>query len=107
MILDNFNNAISIEHSKHFHDLTVSAAEIEKLSEIMLHDLHVMDDSIHRVEETSIQTLSSVTSAQQGVAKISSMEDGKAGSMYCRSGSRLTYRYSFLPNLHPQLAVCG
>lgn len=77
MIVDNFNSALSIGHSKHLHDLVVTAAEVEQLSQAILKDLHLLDENVHRVQETSNRTLASVEITQKDVARLSHMEDGK------------------------------
>lgn len=69
MVMDNFNNALSIGHSQHLHDLVVTAAEVDRVSQTMLQDLHRFDKSVNRVQETSDQTHASVKFTQKDVAR--------------------------------------
>jgi hypothetical protein len=77
MVMDNFNHALSIAHSQHLHRLVVTAAEVDRLSQTILQDLHLLGESFNRVEEISNETLSTAKLNQQDVARLSQMEDGK------------------------------
>jgi hypothetical protein len=80
MVLDNFNNALSIGHSKHLHDLVVTTAEVDQLSQTILQDLHALDAKVQRIQETSDRTFASAELTQKDVARLSHMEDGKITS---------------------------
>lgn len=70
MVLDNFNSALSIGHSKHLHDLVITTAEVDQLSQTILQDLHVLDASVHRVQKTSDRTFASAELTQKDVARL-------------------------------------
>jgi len=78
MVMDNFNNALSVAHSQHLHRLVVTAAEVEQMSQMILQDLHLLEESFNRVEKTSNETLATAKLTQQDVARLSQMENGKA-----------------------------
>jgi hypothetical protein len=78
MIMDDFNNALSIEHSKHLRDLLVTSEDIEQLSKVMLKDLHLLEENINTIQRTGDRTLASVKSTQKDMARLSYMENGKA-----------------------------
>jgi hypothetical protein len=80
MVLDNFNSALSLGHSKHLRDLVVTTAEVDQLSQKILQDLHLLNTSVHRVQETSDRVLASAELTQKDVARLSHMEDGKTTS---------------------------
>jgi hypothetical protein len=78
MLIDNFNHALSIAHSQHLHYLVVAAAEVDRLSQMILQDLHLLEESVNRVEETDNQIFASAKFTQQDMARLSQMENGKA-----------------------------
>ncbi len=103
MILDNFNNALSIGHSKHLHDLVVTAAEVDQLTQMMVQDLRLLDRNVHHVQETSDRMLGFVEHTQSDVARLSHMEDGKI--TLNDEELNLNWHYRGLPNHSPELAV--
>jgi hypothetical protein len=78
MLIDNFNHALSIAHLQHLHHLVVTAAELDRPSQMILQDLHLLEESVNRVEETGNQIFASAKFTQQDMARLSQMENGKA-----------------------------
>lgn len=72
IVMDNINNALSVETSKHLQEITVTVSEVEQLSKTVLEDVHTLDMNFGR-----IQRLASIETTQDSVAKLKRMNDGK------------------------------
>lgn len=77
MIMDNFNNTLSIENSKHLQEITVTVSEVEQLSKTVLEDVRTLDMNIGRIQRLGDQTLASIETTQNSMARLKSMNDGK------------------------------
>lgn len=64
MIIDNFNNTLSTENSKHLQEITVTVSEVEQLSKTMLEEVHAIDVNLGRIERLGDRTLASIETTQ-------------------------------------------
>ncbi|KAF7504670.1 hypothetical protein GJ744_001951 [Endocarpon pusillum] len=60
MIMDNFNNALSVETSKHLQEITVTVSEVSQLSKTMLEGVRTLDMNLGRIQRLGDQTLASI-----------------------------------------------
>jgi hypothetical protein len=103
MIIEDFNNALSVIVVIDTMNLLLSVAEVERLGEEALDRLDRIDGRITSINHTSLKTLGTVQDIGKDLSLLNLYQDGKPYALYRRS-SQITFS-SCLSDGSPRLAL--